>query len=117
MIRNSLVIFICLIIIGFLSCSFKKAFYDKNHKIFENTNTLPAGLGDNLDYFGQETAKDQENNQEDAPTESKPGPKQGLPYQTPEGDFFYVDQNGVRITKKNGMQVTEFPSGEIYYLP
>ncbi len=31
--------------------------------------------------------------------------------------FSFVDKNGVRVSKKNGMMVTELPDGEILYLP
>lgn len=93
----------------------------------EQELTKPPAAGPPLggELLGQEPApdkmiegdEDDKKNADQPPTPVPPAPSEPTAEAPTSDDFTMVDENGVIITKKNGMQITKMPSGEVYYLP
>lgn len=70
-----------------------------------------------------DTFLEQQNQDDDHPSPSQNSPSwrnadwaQGRP-EPGAKTFSFVDKNGARISKKNGLMTTELPNGEVLYLP
>lgn len=127
--KKYLVILMTTIAVISLSCGIRSAFYGQeagSNDLKKSILPVLGGLASNNDYFGQnplptdpvETIPEpgmQKDNEDGSANEiPDPLPPSIVPS---EGDFDIVDVNDVRVTRKNGMQVTRFPSGEVYYVP
>ena len=114
-------IFLGVITLVLVSCGLKRALTPEEKKL-AGVSELSEVASDGTPYskldnpqarFGEDVVRDPslhddpKNNKEIIPTPSN-GKAQ---------EYSYKDANGVIISKKNGMLVTEMPNGEKYYLP